>query len=70
MCQFFIQESKRIAEKLRIGPGMTGKMQPTIPASARINPIAMMTASKAWTCLLTICAGSGLQIPFDLNSPE
>jgi hypothetical protein len=44
ICQFFIQERRIRAEKLKIGPGIMGKMHPTMPAMAKINPMMMRTA--------------------------
>jgi len=43
-CQFFIQERRIRAEKLRIGPGIMGRIHPTIPARAKINPMMMRAA--------------------------
>jgi hypothetical protein len=45
-CQFFAQDRRIRARKLKIGPGMTGKIQPIMPARAKINPITMITTSK------------------------
>ena len=55
-CQLFIQESSKRAEKLSIGPGMMGRIQPTMPAIAKINPM-MMSATFKWFACLMIYAG-------------
>ena len=56
-CQFFVQERRIRARKLKAGPGMTGKTQPSIPARAKINPITMIKTSKFLTYLrsLIVC---------------
>ena len=45
------------AEKLRIGPGIMGKMHPTMPAMAKINPITMRATVKGTTRMKIIRAG-------------
>jgi hypothetical protein len=47
ICQSFIQERSIRAEKLRSGPGITGKMHPTMPATAKRNPM-MISATFKW----------------------
>jgi hypothetical protein len=53
-CQFFIQERRIRARKLKAGPGMMGKTQPNIPDRAKINPITMITTSKLLTYLRSV----------------
>jgi len=52
ICQFFIQERSIRAQKLRIGPGIMGKMHPTMPAMAKINPMMMRTTFKCFALIL------------------
>jgi hypothetical protein len=46
ICQFLIQDRSMRAQKLRIGPGRIGRIQPTMPAMAKINPTMMSKIFK------------------------
>lgn len=50
ICQFLVQDISSNAQKLRIGPGRTGRMQPTTPAMASINPMIRRTTFKWLAC--------------------
>jgi len=61
-CQFFVQERRIRARKLKVGPGIMGRIQPIIPARAKINPITIITASKVFAYLSadkTKCPSNG-----------
>ena len=53
-CQFFIQDNSISAQKLKIGPGITGKIQPIMPTMANKNPMMMKSTFKLLALLLMV----------------